>query len=260
MKLFEEGLASTGDALLGGQFITTGAVIWVDSVAGSDAYAGDKETPLATLAAAISAATANSGDVIVIKAGHSETLTSPVTFSKAGIKVCGLGTGSGAPNFLCNAAIDCFTVTAANVEINNLYFPAGTTATNTARINVDATRVKIKGCTFVCGVYDQHTITITTNGTYARLQDCMFSVSADGPDDAVILEAAVTGLYVQSCTFDGSTYNWDDGAIYSAQAHTNFIYDTCTLSNNARIKHTSASAKGILGGITLDENSSLSLA
>ncbi len=203
-KFLENGLDSTGDDVLDGEIITTGVVIWVDSVAGNDSNAGTKEAPLATLAAAHSAATAANGDIIVIKSGHTETLTSSITISKAGTKIYGLGSGSSAPNFICNAAIDCIDITGANVEINNLYFPAATTATATALINV-------------------------------------------------------IGMFVQGCTFDGSTYNWDDGAIYSAVAHTSFHYDSITLSNNAKIKHTAA-AKGVLFGTVCDESSEVSLA
>ncbi len=259
-KFLENGLDSTGDDVLDGEIITTGVVIWVDSVAGNDSNAGTKEAPLATLAAAHSAATAANGDIIVIKSGHTETLTSSITISKAGTKIYGLGSGSSAPNFICNAAIDCIDITGANVEINNLYFPAATTATATALINVGAANARIKDCTFVCGAYTQYAITLPSAGDHVRLIDCTFSVSADGPDAGVIVESAnVIGMFVQGCTFDGSTYNWDDGAIYSAVAHTSFHYDSITLSNNAKIKHTAA-AKGVLFGTVCDESSEVSLA
>lgn len=260
-RFLENGLASTGDTVLDGEIITTGATLWVDSVNGNDSNAGTKESPLATLAAAITAATASNGDIIVIKSGHTETLTSAITVSKAGLKIYGLGSGSSAPNFVCNAAIDCFDVTGAAVELNNLYFPVGTTAGNNSRINIGATGVRIKGCTFACGQYDQNTITIPAAGTYARIESCAFSVSADGPDAAILVESAsAVGLYVASCTFDGSTYNWDNGAIYSAAAHLNFYYLNNTLSNNALIVHTSSTAKGILYGTVTDEASEVRLA
>lgn len=260
-RFLENGLATTGDDLLEGEIITTGAVIWVYSVSGNDSNSGSKELPKATLAGAISAATASNGDIVVIKAGHTETLTSAITLSKAGVKIYGLGTGSGAPNFICNAAIDCIDITGADVEVNNLYFPVGTTTGNNSRINIGAARALVKDCTFVCGLYDQTTITIPAAGTYARIEGCAFSVSVDGPDSAILIESAsAVGLKVKDCTFDGSTYNWDDAAIYSAQAHTNFIYEANQLSNNAIIKHTSTSAKGILFGTVCDEVSEVQLA
>ena len=261
MRYIEAGLGSTGDTFLNKELITSGVVLWVDSVAGNDSNAGSKELPFATLAAAISAASGSQGDVIVIKSGHTETLTSTITVNRTGLKIYGLGSGSSAPNFLCNAAIDLFSITAANVELNNLYFPAATTATCTGLIDVAAANVRIKGCTFVCGAFTQYAITIPAAGTNCRIESCTFSVSADGPDAGVIVESAsAVGLYVYNCTFDGSTYNWVDAAVYSAAAHTSFVYDTLTFSNNAKLKHTSSSAKGICSNLIVDAAGEVSLA
>lgn len=261
MRYIEAGLASTGDAFIDEELILSGSVHWVDSVAGNDANAGTKELPLATLAQAITNATASNGDVIVIKAGHTETLTSTVTISKAGLKIFGLGTGSGAPLFTCNAAIDCIQITGADVELNNLYFPAATTATATALIDVAAANVRIKGCTFVCGAFTQNAVTVPAAGTNLTIEDCNFSVSADGPDAGVLIESAsATGIHIVDCTFDGSTHNWDDAAIYSTVGHLRFVYERVALQNNAKIRHTSASAKGICSDLRVDAASEVSFA
>jgi hypothetical protein len=261
MRYSENGLASTGDSVLDSELLITGSVFWVDSVNGNDSNSGFYEKPYATLAAAISAATANNGDIIVIKSGHSETLTSAITVSKAGLKIYGLGSGSNAPNFLVNAAIDGFDVTGANVELNNFYFPAGTTAGNNSRINVGASGVVIKDCEFLCGLYDQNTITIPAAGVNAKVDSCTFTVSADGPDAGILVESAsVIGLNVNACTFDGGTYNWDDAGIYSNVAHTEFYYSGIILSNAARIRHAQANAKGHVFNPTVDETSEIILA
>lgn len=261
MRYSEKGLASSGDAVLANELIITGSTFWVDSVNGNDANSGTKELPLATLAAAHTAATDANGDIIILKSGHSETLTSSITISKAGIKIYGLGSGEDAPNFIANAAIDVFNVTGANVELNNLYFPVGTTTGNNSRVNIDATGVRIKDCTFRCGLYDQNSITITANGTNARIEDCTFSVSADGPDSGILIESAsVVGLVVEGCSFDGSTYNWDNAGLYSNQAHTNFYYSGIILANAARIHHASANAKGVVFNPRVDESSEVILA
>lgn len=261
MRIIEAGLDTTGDDLIGTDLITSGAVLWVDSENGNDSNSGSRELPLATLAAAITEATASNGDIIVIESGHSETLTSAITVSKAGLKIFGLGSGSEAPNFLSNAAIDLFDITAANVELNNLYFLAATTATATAQVNVAADSVRIKGCTFLCGAYTQNVVTVTASGTNCRIESCAFTVTADGPDGGVLVESAsAVGLYLYDCTFDGGTYNWDNAAVYSTVAHTNFIYDTVTFSNNAKLIHTSSSAKGICSGLVVAAGGEVSLA
>lgn len=256
--MYENGLVSTtsgGDSFISSDITITGTAIWVDSVNGNNSYAGTEEFPLATLAQAITNATASNGDLIILKSGHTETLTANLALSKAGLKILGLGSGSSAPNFKSNANIDLFTVSAAGVELNNLYFLASTTATCTARIDINAANCRIKGCTFLCGAFDQNSITITASGLYASIISCSMSVTADGPDAGVIVESAsAVGLRIESCSFSGGTYNWDDAAIYSASAHTNFVYDTVTLTNKAHIIHTAA-AKGYVTGVVAGDNS-----
>jgi hypothetical protein len=245
----ENGLASStsgADAFIRNDLIATGGVIWVDSVHGSDSNAGNEGAPLATLAAAITTATANNGDIIVVKSGHTETLTSAIAVSKAGVKIFGIGEGSDAPRFTVNAAVDGLNITGASVEINNLYFPAGTTAINTARVNIDAANVRVKNCTFICGLYDSESITLTSNALYAEIESCSFSITADGPDTAIRVESAsAVGLKIKDCSFDGDDYNFDNAAIYSTVAHLNFEYVGNTLTNEAGIVHTGA-AKGFL--------------
>ena len=167
-KNYENGVIATnagGSTDLSVDFETTGAIYWVDSVNGNDSNAGtNRNEAKATLSSAITAATANNGDMIILESGHTETLTSSLTISKAGLRIFGLGTGSNKPNFTIDAAIDGFGITGANVEINGLRFPVGTTTGNTSRINIDAAGVRITDCVFLCGAQDAETITITANG------------------------------------------------------------------------------------------------
>ena len=259
MAIFlENGFATSsegGDNFILEDILATGAVHWVDSVTGNNSYPGTEAQPLATLTQAITNATANNGDIIIIKSGHTETLTSAVTISKAGLKIFGIGSGSAAPRFTVNAAIDGITVTANNVELNNLYFPVSTLTGVTARVNVDAANVRIKGCTFLCGQYDLSSVTITANGLYAKIESCTFTVSADGPDYGVIVESAsAVGLYIRDCAFNGGSYNWDLAGIYSAFAHLNYHYQTITLTGDAGITHTAA-AKGWMSELIASDGS-----
>ena len=255
--LFDSGLVSTtsgADAFVYNPIIATGSVIWVDSVNGNDSNAGTQDLPLQSLTQAITNATANNGDIILVKSGHTKTVSSTITVNKAGLKIFGIGSSNSAPNFTLAAATDAITVSAANVEINNFYFPVGTTAVNSARINIDAANVKIKGCTFLCGADDLDTITITANGLYAIIDSCSFSVSASGPSHGISIESALAvGVRIKSCSFDGGSYNWSGAAISSTVAHTGFAYDTVTLTNRAAIIHTAA-AKGWATNIIVGDN------
>lgn len=246
---------SGADSFIQDGVTATGAVHWVDSASGSDSNSGNEAAPLATLAQAITNATANNGDIIVIKSGHAQTLSTVTTINKAGIRVFGIGNGTDAPAFTVAAAIDGINITADDVELNNLYFPVGTSTGNNSRINVDADRARIKNCRFNCGALDQNTITITSNGSNCSIDSSTFTVTADGPDAGIIVEAAVTGLWLSDCSFDGGSFNWDDAGLYSNSAHLNFRYEGVTLTNYAGIKHNNASAKGQMGALALSDGS-----
>lgn len=243
------GSDSGADTFILGGVVITGAVHWVDSVNGNDANSGTEALPLATLAQAIANATANNGDIIVIKSGHTETLLASVTINKAGLRIFGIGNGTAAPSFIVGAAIDGLNITADDVEINNLYFPAGTTTPNSSRINVDADRVIIKNCRFNCGVNDANTITLTANATNFLGRSISMTVTADGPDAGILVEAAVSGFHLEVCSFNGATPNWDNAAVYSTAALVNYRLESVTLTGAAGIAFTSGSAKGQMGDL-----------
>lgn len=237
--------------------VTTGAVYYVNSVGGSDSNSGlNRWQPKATLASAYSAATANNGDIIILEASHAETLSSSQTLSKAGVRIIGLGSGSGKPAFTLNGNVDMFNITGARTELNNIKFAAATAA-NTAQINFGAASPRVINCDFTCGVNNLDTITVTASGTDAEVNGCTFTISADGPDRAISVESAsALGLKVIGCTFDGGSYDWDDAGLYSAVAHTEFLYRDNTLTNKASIVHTAA-AKGQAVGTVAGDGSRL---
>lgn len=77
----------------------------------------------ATVDAAISACTANRGDVIFVSPGHTETVTATsIALDVAGIRVVGLGTGLNRPTFTYGAAAATITVSAANCSWENCHF------------------------------------------------------------------------------------------------------------------------------------------
>lgn len=258
-KVYENGIVATttsANSYITTDLITTGAVYWVDSVNGNDSNSGLLEAaPKATLASAITAATDNNGDIIILKASHAETLTSAITIDKS-VRIFGLGSGSSKPSFTANASsLDVLDVTSDNVWLYGLRFPAGTTAANASRINCAAEGLKVVDCDFICGVYDLESITLASGATNALIKSSTFTVSADGPDAAIEIEhAGVNGLVIDSCTFDGGTYNFDAAAINSGVAHLNYNYINVILTNQASIIH-SAAAKGTTSGIVAGDGS-----
>lgn len=80
-----------------------------------------------TLDAAVSACTADRGDVILVAPGHTETVSSAgaIALDVAGVNIIGLGTGSLRPTFTLDTATTAtISVSAANVAVENIIFTA----------------------------------------------------------------------------------------------------------------------------------------
>jgi len=93
---------------------TPGKVIWVyngsalapQGRAGSDGNDGSFQSPKATIAGALLQCAAGRGDVIYVKSGHSETISTAgaLTLSVAGVQVIGLGSGGSRPQLTFNGS------------------------------------------------------------------------------------------------------------------------------------------------------------
>lgn len=99
-----------------------GSVFWVDSKAGSDGDKGTFDRPFATLDYAVGRCTANNGDIIIIKAGHAETVATAgaIAMDVGGISVFGLGVGADRPTFTFSAVDATITMTAASVSLEGV--------------------------------------------------------------------------------------------------------------------------------------------
>lgn len=102
-----------------------GRVFWVDSNAGADSGKGTFQRPFDTIDYAIGRCTADKGDIIMVKAGHVETITAAagVALDVGGISIIGLGNKRNRPiiDFTTSAAAS-FKVTADNIYVENLHF------------------------------------------------------------------------------------------------------------------------------------------
>jgi len=111
-----------------------GQVYWVSNasatllpgqIGGSDGNPGTFNAPFKTLEYAITRCTANRGDIICIKPGHAETISSATAlmFDVAGVAIVGLGLGTKRPTFtLDTAATTTIPVSADNVSVLNCRF------------------------------------------------------------------------------------------------------------------------------------------
>lgn len=94
---------------------------------GSDGNSGKFNAPFATLNYAITQCLAGRGDIIMIKSGHTETISSAtaLNFNIAHVAIVGLGVGSARPTFTLDTANTAtIPVSAANISITNCLFIA----------------------------------------------------------------------------------------------------------------------------------------
>jgi hypothetical protein len=136
-----------------------GQVYWVSNatptlpgqVGGSDGNPGTFGAPFSTLDYAIGRCTANRGDIIFVKPGHAETITSATTIAMdvAGVAIIGLGTGTKRPTFTYTTA-------------------------NTATINVTADNMSVINCSFVGNFLGIASAFTLGAAAYFTLQACSF--------------------------------------------------------------------------------------
>lgn len=242
-------------------------VYHVDSNATYQGLGTDKK-PMATLDAAIGLCTANRGDIIMVHAGHSETVTTSIAADVAGIQIVGLGVGDTAPTFIGPNTDPTINVSAADIVIKGLRFEAdaGTTQAGTQKIYVNAASCLIEGNFFQAGQYDDDLIYLTTSADYCKIINNEFwGTNADGVDTFIYLDGKTPnpiGVEIKGNWLNGYTaaYSPDLGHIYSSGVFTHckiednrFLY----MSAGGGIEFTQAAtgiiAKNFFGGGVQDQ-------
>jgi hypothetical protein len=121
---FPNGITSFGVPMIGGDLPivpSTGNYWFVDSVHGSNGNPGSFDAPFASLSTAITAASAN--DIIVLSAGHAETISTAagIAVSKNGLQIFGEGSGNQRPTFtFATSAAATMTIAGNGVSIQNI--------------------------------------------------------------------------------------------------------------------------------------------
>lgn len=201
-----------------------GKVFWVDSNG-----AGGKGTfdrPYLTISAALAACVASRGDIIVAKAGHSETVTAAagIAFSKAGVALLGLGLGSLRP------VINFTTVVGADIDID---------AADCAIINFRFT-----------GGIDALTGPIDINAANFHFIDCETQDVTGQATDFIVADANADGLFVTGWKHRGAAAAGADSAITIAGADDVTIEQFEIYGNFAvaAIENTAAASRLRVGG------------
>jgi hypothetical protein len=151
---------------------------------GSDANRGTYNSPFATVAYAISQCVANRGDIIMVKAGHAETVSDATTFAAniAGVAVVGLGAGNVRPTFTFSTA-------------------------NTATIPVSAANVAFVNCRFVANFLSiAAPFTLSTAKAFT-LQNCDFSDSSSVLNFLNIVKSTGAANTIDSISLIDNSWN-----------------------------------------------------
>lgn len=160
-------------------WVYNGSALQAGQRGGSDGAKGTFQSPFATVAYAITQCMASRGDVIMVKAGHTEAVADATTFAMniAGVAVIGLGAGSLRPTFTFTTA-------------------------NTATIPVSAANCAFKNCILVANFLSiAACFTVATAANFA-VEDCLFNDTSSVLNFLNIVKT--TGA---ANTADGLTFN-----------------------------------------------------
>lgn len=108
-------------------WVGNGSTLIPGTTGGVNGNKGTFVRPFSTLQAALDACQANTGDIIFVKPGHAETISSAsiLSLNKAGVSIVGLGSGTNRPGFtFTTVATANIPITANNMSIQNCQFVA----------------------------------------------------------------------------------------------------------------------------------------
>lgn len=269
MKVFNRGVQVNGpllaSAIISGSSPVGGHVYWVKktSSAGYEAFIREHQVQYEngkfavhnSLDSALAACVANAGDVILITPDYTETVTAAKALNKAGVSIIGLGSGMLRPTITGNAAIDVFNVSAANVTIENIIFPAPETDDQTADINVAAAGCVIRDTYHIGSQTSKNKtdiITVASGGddllvegvrAYNTVVDCVSFLS---------LEAAVARPVIRDCVIQGT---FSTGVLMDEATATLVTVNNCVLKNikaaTAVITFTTGNSTGVMRNVAV---------
>lgn len=217
MKTNFPGGFAGGVTMMGLPVLNThwGNVFWVDSGTGSNGNKGTQARPFATIDYAVGRCTANNGDMIMVAAGHVETVIAAagLDLDVAGISIIGMGNGSDRPtiNFTTATTAD-MDVGAANILMYNILFLGGIDAL-AGPIDVNAADFSMLNCE-TRDVTGQATDFIVTDANADRMLIDGWThrgAAADGADSALSIVGG-DDIIVRNFSIYG---NFDNGAIRS---------------------------------------------
>ena len=154
-------------------WVNNSSVPFAGAVGGSDVGPGTYKQPYSTINGAIGKTVASRGDIIMVGPGHTETVSASATisFSKAGVAVIGMGSGTLRPTITFDTIIDStINVDAANCAMKNMILTANFADITTA-MNVGAVDFTAEDIYFKATATNMNFLTIATTDTTANEAD-----------------------------------------------------------------------------------------
>ena len=202
---FANGVSILGQPIL---TVQTGNVWWVSSLLGNDGNKGNYNQPFGTWGRATSFCQA--GDIIVLMAGHAETISSAtaLALSVAGVITYGIGLGSNRPTITMDTATSTtIAVSAAGVGVSNVRFVAGIAGIVSAFTLTTAKGFTLDGCSF-SKTSTFTFLSIVTTDTTSNHADSMVITGNDWRDTATTVSPFVSMAGTNEyCVFSNNYLN-----------------------------------------------------
>jgi hypothetical protein len=183
-----------------------GNVFWVHSGTGSDGNKGTFDRPFGTIDYAIGRCTASRGDIIMVKAGHTETISAAagIALDVIGVAIIGTGTGALRPTINFTATTSTFAISAASCSVYNVLFTGGVDAV-VSPIVISAADVSLINVEYR-DVTGQCTDGILTTAAASRLLIDGFRYEGDAAagTNAAIAIVGGDGIVIRNARIDGN--------------------------------------------------------
>ncbi len=212
---FPNGVSSFGTPIIGNtrSDIHTGNTFWVDSGNTDSADGGDSGTysaPFATIDYAVGRCTANNGDVIYVKEGHAETISTAdqIDVDVAGVSIIGLGNGTDRPTLTYTVAAGEVAVGADNVLIENIVFTSSVTAVLIAvDIEDGVDYCTIRNCQFDAEAANTDefnvSINMVNNNTGCVVENCLIDMELGGAAQGIFMTADTKNTVIRNNRIQG---------------------------------------------------------
>ena len=215
-----------------------GKTFWVDSVNGSDGNNGNQTYPLGTIAKALTLCSDDRGDIIMVAAGHAETIVNDSTLDLNidGVQIIGMGVEESRPTITFATATSALVIlSASNSLLHNFRFVCNI-ASQDYMLEIKGANNTISNCSFEEGSATGLTM-IAVAGASANDSDktkiinCNFNAPTAGNyDQAILLNKVNDKVVIDGCTIYG---DFDEACIQNPTATilTNLTIKNCILSN-----------------------------